>query len=116
MPEKIPDGDVFISCGDLTRKGARHELEPVAEWLKNLPHKKKIIIPGNHDVGLDILQYDELKEKFHPGKYTDPVENRKLFEHVTMLYDDSVVYGGLKFYGSAYTPEYMGYSFALKTE
>ena len=33
-----------------------------------------------------------------------------------MLYDDSVIYGGHKFYGSAYTPEFMGYSFALKTE
>ena len=60
MPEKMPDGDVLVHCGDLTKRGSRKELEPVAEWLKNLPHKKKIVIPGNHDVSLDIKNYDEL--------------------------------------------------------
>ena len=116
MPEKMPDGDVLVHCGDLTKRGSRKELEPVAEWLKNLPHKKKIVIPGNHDVSLDIKNYDELQKKFHPDKPENPVENRKLFEHVTMLYDDSVTYAGLKFYGSAYTPEYMNFSFSLKSE
>ena len=58
MPESVPDGDVLIHCGDLTNVGKAKELQMVNEWLGKLPHKTKIAIAGNHDVGLDIKQYD----------------------------------------------------------
>lgn len=45
----IPDGDVFIHCGDLMYSGYVDEWNPVVESLAALPHKEKILIPGNHD-------------------------------------------------------------------
>lgn len=45
----IPDGDVFIHCGDLMYTGYQDEWPAVIESLAALPHNKKIVIPGNHD-------------------------------------------------------------------
>ena len=45
----IPDGDVFIHCGDLMYSGYPDEWYARVESLKALPHKHKLIVPGNHD-------------------------------------------------------------------
>jgi predicted phosphohydrolase len=45
----VPDGDVFVHAGDLCRGGRLRELATVAEWLKGLPHRHKVVIAGNHD-------------------------------------------------------------------
>lgn len=45
----IPDGDVFIHSGDLMYKGTPDEWEAVVQSLAALPHKTKILVPGNHD-------------------------------------------------------------------
>ena len=55
MPESLPDGDVLLHCGDMTRVGKDTELAVVNKWFGNQPHKTKIAIAGNHDIGLDIL-------------------------------------------------------------
>ena len=52
--ENVPDGDVLLHCGDLTKVGTTKQLKQVNNWFGMLPHKTKIAIPGNHDVGLDI--------------------------------------------------------------
>lgn len=48
-PELVPDGDIFLHCGDLMYDGQGHEWNPVLESLAALPHKYKILVPGNHD-------------------------------------------------------------------
>ena len=48
-PAKIPDGDVFIHAGDLMYTGQVGEWQDKIEWLGALPHKTKLLIPGNHD-------------------------------------------------------------------
>lgn len=48
-PAKIPDGDVFIHAGDLMYTGQVAEWQDKIEWLGALPHKTKLLIPGNHD-------------------------------------------------------------------
>lgn len=45
----IPDGDVFIHAGDLMTTGYLDDWKEQLEWLAELPHKKKLYIPGNHD-------------------------------------------------------------------
>ena len=45
----IPDGDVLIHCGDLMYSGYLDEWYGVKTSLAALPHKRKIVIPGNHD-------------------------------------------------------------------
>jgi len=45
----VPDGDVFIHAGDMCRGGTLAELTGVADWIRALPHRHKIIVAGNHD-------------------------------------------------------------------
>lgn len=45
----IPDGDVLIHCGDLMYTGYQDEWWEVVDSLRALPHKEKILVPGNHD-------------------------------------------------------------------
>lgn len=51
----IPNADILLHAGDLTDNGTPEELEKALNWIRKLPQKRKIIIPGNHDVGLDPL-------------------------------------------------------------
>lgn len=48
----IPPGDVLLHAGDLTDLGRLEEMERVSSWIYELPHPVKIIVGGNHDVGL----------------------------------------------------------------
>src|SRR5271156_2464470 len=52
MDSNIPC-DLFLHSGDLTQHGTKEELQDAINWTGNLPHKHKIVIAGNHDVGLD---------------------------------------------------------------
>jgi calcineurin-like phosphoesterase family protein len=49
-PEFVPDGDVFLHCGDLMYTGYPDEWKGRVESLAALPHKLKILVPGNHDL------------------------------------------------------------------
>ena len=51
--ERIPSGDIFIHAGDLTDPGSMEELQKAYTWISKLPHKIKVVVAGNHDVGLD---------------------------------------------------------------
>src|SRR4249919_1383104 len=48
-PDLVNDGDVLIHAGDLMYSGQADEWYPRLEALKALPHKIKILVPGNHD-------------------------------------------------------------------
>ena len=45
----VPDGDVFVHAGDLLRAGSTDELKVVAEWLRELPFRWKVLVAGNSD-------------------------------------------------------------------
>lgn len=47
---KVPDGDILIHCGDHTAYGTLQEATAALAWLGSLPHERKWLIPGNHDV------------------------------------------------------------------
>ena len=49
-PDFVPDGDVFLHCGDLMYTGYPDEWAGRVASLAALPHKQKIIVPGNHDL------------------------------------------------------------------
>ncbi|KAJ6532768.1 Metallo-dependent phosphatase-like protein [Mycena vulgaris] len=54
----VPDGDVLLHSGDLTRRGTFRDLRRTMDWLCALPHPIKIIIAGNRDFSLDREWYD----------------------------------------------------------
>ncbi|CAE7211056.1 MPPED1 [Symbiodinium sp. CCMP2456] len=54
---RVPTGDVFIHCGDVTVDGTAREVCSFNEWLGLLPHQHRIVIAGNHDLILDPETY-----------------------------------------------------------
>jgi len=53
IKKPIPDGDVFVHAGDFTRTGKLSEVREFNAWIAKLPHKHKIVIAGNHELGFD---------------------------------------------------------------
>jgi len=95
-PSQVPLGDVFIHCGDFSGIGSETEIKNFNMYLAQLPHKYKLVIAGNMDMGLSVKQ------------------NRNLLTNCIYLEDSSIIIEGFKFYGSPYTPKFTG-AFQLRT-
>lgn len=95
---KVPEGDVLIHAGDLSRMGTFQQLVDVAAWLCELPHPEKLVIAGNHDF---------LFER-------DPQLARSLFDGLIYLEDSEYTTAqGLRVWGSPWQPEFCGWAFNL---
>ena len=89
----VPDGDVLVHAGDLTKHGEVETVLDVADWLRGLPHKHKLVVPGNHDFCLDISK-DRYSQKA-----------RDALDAVAYYCVDRVVaIDGLRFYGAPWVP------------
>jgi len=89
---EVPDGDIFIHAGDFTLFS--ESMEAVADfndWLGELPHRYKIVVPGNHEFFLEA----------------DPSE-RSLLSNATVLINEGTEIEGLRIWGSPVTPMYGG--------
>jgi Icc-related predicted phosphoesterase len=94
----VPEGDVLVHCGDATNMGRVEELTRFFADFSALPHRRKVLIAGNHDW---------LFEK-------DPGLARSLVPvGVDYLQDSGVEIDGLKFWGSPYQPEFCNWAFNL---
>lgn len=51
--DDVPDGDVLIHAGDLTLGGTKEQIKMAYQQIKDMPHKVKLVVAGNHDLGLD---------------------------------------------------------------
>ena len=95
---EVPPGDVFICAGDLCRGGTLEELAPVADWIRGLPHRHKIVVAGNHDWCFD-RERDRALELLGPG--------------VIYLEDSGVELGGLSVWGSPWQPAFNDWAYNL---
>jgi Icc-related predicted phosphoesterase len=88
----IPGGDILLHAGDFTMfsKSAAAILD-FNEWLGELPHRHKIVVPGNHEFFLEA----------EPAR-------RSLLSNATVLVNECVTVMGLKIWGSPITPLYGG--------
>lgn len=66
-PSTIPDGDVFVHAGDLMTTGYLDEWRWACDWLSKLPHKVKILVPGNHDFHLQVYPGPALQDLRRAG-------------------------------------------------
>lgn len=94
---ELPDGDVLIHAGDITRHGKLSELKDFNEWLDEQPHQHKIIIAGNHDWCFERLKKDSLK----------------ILTNAVYLEDQSLTIAGHTFYGSPWQPRFQNWAFNL---
>ena len=103
MSHPVPNGDILIHAGDISNNGDLEDIISFAEWSKNLKHKYKIIIAGNHDFCFD--PNGRIK------KYT-PLAQKTLKEAGWIyLEDSSCIIEGIKFYGSPWQPTFFDWAF-----
>jgi Icc-related predicted phosphoesterase len=93
----VPDGDFIIHCGDVSGRGYKEEIISFADWFSSLPHKHKIMIPGNHD--------------FMFEKDFDSAKNITDSRNIHLLIDSLVEIEGIKFWGSPITPWFHDWAF-----
>jgi Icc-related predicted phosphoesterase len=87
----VPDGDLLIHAGDFTMNSKPDWMYGHFNvWLGELPHRHKIVIPGNHDWLLE-----------------DPAR-RGVITNAVLLVDSGVEVEGIKIWGSPVTPLYGG--------
>jgi predicted phosphohydrolase len=89
---EVPAGDLLIFTGDFTMF-SKHlsAIEDFNDWLGELPHPWKLVIPGNHEFFLE-----------------SDAGRRSLISNATVLIDEEITIDGLKIYGSPMTPLYGG--------
>jgi len=93
---EVPDGDILIHAGDFTYTGKEGESQAFASWLRKLPHKHKVVIAGNHELGWGSKPMWEKRGLLHPAHY---LEGR------------TVELMGLKIWGGPWTPWFYDWEF-----
>lgn len=93
---EVPEGDVLVHAGDFS-SGKEWQVRAFARWLRKQPHAHKVVIAGNHDRCLEL----------------DTALGKPLFEGATYLLDEEATVAGLRFYGSPWQPDFMGWAFNL---
>ena len=89
---EVPPGDLLIHAGDFTMfSNSAAAILDFDDWLGELPHRWKVLIPGNHEFFLE----------------SDP-SRRGRITNATILIDEGVEIMGLKTWGSPMTPLYGG--------
>jgi Icc-related predicted phosphoesterase len=92
------------------------EVAAFAEWFTSLPHRHKIIVPGNHDMVMDKPYYESYWNDWsHVKQSTD--EAFALFEDkgVHVLVDKSVTIEGIHVYGSPRVENYASWQTAFNS-
>lgn len=94
----IPDGDVLIHAGDGTSQGTWREVAQWLNWMAAQPHRRKIVVAGNHDFLFE----------------TEP-EVARLFvpDSIDYLQDSGTRFRGVNFWGSPWQPAFNDWAFNL---
>src|ERR1035437_7572456 len=91
-PAGLPEGDILISCGDITARGTQEEHLAFAKWMSEQPFEYMISTVGNHD-GFSAIQPTLAKEIFR--EYG-----------VELLIDELAIVGGKRIYMSPWSKKY----------
>lgn len=92
---QVPEGDLLLHAGDLSKRGKEAEIADFNDWLGELPHRHKVVVAGNHDF---------LFER-------DARHAEALLTNATYLRNDSTTVNGLKIWGSPVTPWFFDWAF-----
>jgi predicted phosphohydrolase len=95
---EVPSGQILIHAGDFTMfsRSLRSILD-FNQWLGELPHRWKLVCPGNHETFLQ----------------TDPA-NRSLLSNATVLTNEGIEIAGLRIWASPVTRS--GPAFCVKSD
>lgn len=94
----LPEGDLLIHAGDMCRGGSLQELRLAVAWLKEQPHRHKVVVAGNHDWSCQ----------------REPAAARSLFAgDIVYLQDEGTELEGLRIWGSPWQPRFFDWAFNL---
>ena len=120
--EAIPDGDVLLHCGDFTNVGKLGEVSSFARWFGSLPHKRKVLIAGNHDLSMDPSSFAHTAPRFGYGQENANAANgiceqaRAIVDAIPnceYLTDSGTDVQGIRIWGSPWQPEFCEWAFNL---
>lgn len=94
----VPDGDILLHAGDLTKHGHLGDATDFNQWLGTLPHRHKIVIAGNHDFCFQ----------------REPDRARARLTNAIYLQDEAATIEGFHFYGSPWQPWFFDWAFNLE--
>jgi Icc-related predicted phosphoesterase len=97
---EVPAGDLLVHAGDVSQRGRVEEIRGFGRWLAGLPHRRKILVAGNHD----FLFQDE------PELARELVQD----DSVTYLQDSGTEFEGLRIWGSPWQPWFHDWAFNLR--
>jgi hypothetical protein len=111
----IPYGDVLIHSGDFTNHGSLAEVKSFVAWLKGLPHRTKIVVPGNHDMILDAPYYSKFWRdwSYIQESSVDALNEFSKAEGIFLLIDSGISVGNVKIWGSPRVPRYASWRTAF---
>ncbi|KAI6199849.1 UPF0046 protein C25E10.12 [Aphelenchoides besseyi] len=105
----IPDGDVLIHAGDFTNYGDVMEVIDFNAAMGTLPHKVKLVIAGNHELGFEDGE-EMTVQQLSALRMLGIDKGYELLTNCVYLCDRQIDVFGLKVYGSPWHPM-PGYSF-----
>jgi len=123
----VPDGDLVIHAGDSTGRGTPHELEAFLVWFRDLPHRHKVLISGNHDFCFEESPRNPMRRQ--QAQWQGAVQGHgetivirsgigrdfvKDIGGITYLQDEGTVIEGLKIWGSPWQPWFFDWAFNLR--
>jgi len=117
----VPEGDVLLHAGDFSRLGTLGEVESFCCWFGSLPHRRKILIAGNHDLSLHGATYEQTSARFGSFLTADQAaeasaQARKLVASIPncdYLMDSGTTVEGIRIWGSPWQPEFFDWAFNL---
>lgn len=101
-PGEIPEGDILVHAGDHTMMGEDSPLIEAGYRLRQLPHKYKVFIAGNHDWMFQTNR-EYAKQAMGVGE-----------RGMIYLENEGIELMGLKFWGSPQQPEFNNWAFNVK--
>jgi Icc-related predicted phosphoesterase len=98
----VPEGDIFLHAGDFMNRGVLAEVSTFSRWIRDLPHRYKIVIAGNHDLAFEDSP-EAARRILRDGE-----------DGLTYLQDSGIAIDGVRFWGSPWQPWFNDWAFNLQ--
>lgn len=93
----LPEGDVIIHAGDVSKRGTELQVREFLEWFSGLDYRHKIFVAGNHDFHFEKLSSEQLAGLIP--------------ENVIYLNDSGIEIEGIRIWGSPVQPWFHDWAF-----
>ncbi|MGN7203829.1 metallophosphatase domain-containing protein [Pedobacter sp. SAFR-022] len=95
--KSLPQADVIIHAGDLSKDGTERSCMDFMNWYSKLDYEHKIFIAGNHD-----FFFEEASAQYI---------SKVLPENLVYLNDSGITINGINIWGSPVTPRFFDWAF-----